>query len=121
MRYHPGCYVKLVIVHSLRIFLVLKTSQEVELLGKFIVAHSVFLILFRYTIRWFILNYSTDVRTLNMQGKLAVAFGDLLKKLWAPPPGQVSVNPRHFKAKLGRFAPQFSDLHQHDSQVGCVA
>lgn len=50
-----------------------------------------------------------------MQGELALAFGDLLRKLWAP--GRGPVAPRPFKAKLARFAPQFSGCSQHDSQV----
>lgn len=51
-----------------------------------------------------------------MQGELALAFGDLLRKLWAP--GRAPVAPKPFKAKLARFAPQFSGCSQHDSQVG---
>lgn len=51
---------------------------------------------------------------LGMVGELAVAFGDLLRKLWAP--GRTPVAPRPFKAKLARFAPQFSGYNQHDSQ-----
>ena len=50
-----------------------------------------------------------------MQGELAIAFGELLRKLWAP--GRQPVAPRPFKAKLARFAPQFSGYNQHDSQV----
>lgn len=49
------------------------------------------------------------------QGELALAFGDLLRKLWAP--GKTPVAPRMFKTKLARFAPQFSGFNQHDSQV----
>ncbi|ERN11918.1 ubiquitin carboxyl-terminal hydrolase 5 [Amborella trichopoda] len=51
---------------------------------------------------------------LGMVGELALAFGDLLRKLWAP--GRAPVAPRPFKAKLARFAPQFSGYNQHDSQ-----
>ncbi|PSS09582.1 Ubiquitin carboxyl-terminal hydrolase [Actinidia chinensis var. chinensis] len=51
---------------------------------------------------------------LGMVGELALAFGDLLRKLWAP--GRTPVAPRPFKAKLARFAPQFSGYNQHDSQ-----
>lgn len=50
-----------------------------------------------------------------LQGELALAFGELLRKLWAP--GRMPVAPRPFKAKLARFAPQFSGYNQHDSQV----
>ncbi|KAK3031828.1 hypothetical protein RJ639_035965 [Escallonia herrerae] len=51
---------------------------------------------------------------LGMVGELALAFGDLLRKLWAP--GRTPVAPRPFKGKLARFAPQFSGYNQHDSQ-----
>ncbi|KAL5546774.1 hypothetical protein UlMin_006461 [Ulmus minor] len=51
---------------------------------------------------------------LGMVGELALAFGELLRKLWAP--GRTPVAPRPFKAKLARFAPQFSGYNQHDSQ-----
>lgn len=44
-----------------------------------------------------------------------MAFGDLLKTLWAP--GATAVPPRTFKSKLAHFAPQFSGFNQHDSQV----
>lgn len=50
-----------------------------------------------------------------IQGELAIAFGDLLKKLWSS--GRNPVAPRSFKTKLARFAPQFSGYNQHDSQV----
>ncbi|KAI4381571.1 hypothetical protein MLD38_007632 [Melastoma candidum] len=51
---------------------------------------------------------------LGMVGELALAFGELLRKLWAP--GRMPVAPRQFKARLARFAPQFSGYNQHDSQ-----
>jgi ubiquitin carboxyl-terminal hydrolase 4/11/15 len=51
---------------------------------------------------------------LGMVGELALAFGELLRKLWAP--GRTPVAPRAFKAKLARFAPQFCGYNQHDSQ-----
>ncbi|KAJ1400030.1 Ubiquitin specific protease, conserved site [Sesbania bispinosa] len=51
---------------------------------------------------------------LGMNGEIALAFGDLLRKLWAP--GASPVAPRMFKSKLARFAPQFSGFNQHDSQ-----
>ncbi|CAD6266820.1 unnamed protein product [Miscanthus lutarioriparius] len=51
---------------------------------------------------------------LGMKGELACAFGDLLRKLWAI--DRTPVAPRQFKARLGRFAPQFSGFNQHDSQ-----
>lgn len=50
-----------------------------------------------------------------MQGELALAFGDLLRKLWSS--GRTAIAPRAFKSKLARFAPQFSGYNQHDSQV----
>jgi ubiquitin carboxyl-terminal hydrolase 4/11/15 len=52
------------------------------------------------------------------QGELACAFGDLLRKLWAI--DRTPVAPRQFKARLGRFAPQFSGFNQHDSQVSLL-
>ncbi|KAI3678623.1 hypothetical protein L6452_37922 [Arctium lappa] len=51
---------------------------------------------------------------LGMEGELAIAFGELLRKLWAP--GRAPFAPRTFKAKLARFAPQFGGHNQHDSQ-----
>lgn len=51
---------------------------------------------------------------LGMDGEIALAFGDLIRKLWAP--GATPVAPRTFKSKLSRFAPQFSGFNQHDSQ-----
>lgn len=54
------------------------------------------------------------------QGELALAFGELLRKLWASE--KMPVVPKLFKSKLARFAPQFSGFNQHDSQVGfCFA
>ncbi|KAJ0981754.1 hypothetical protein J5N97_010009 [Dioscorea zingiberensis] len=53
---------------------------------------------------------------LGMDGEIALAFGDLLRKLWSP--DRTPVAPRFFKAKLARFAPQFSGFNQHDSQMG---
>lgn len=50
-----------------------------------------------------------------MQGELALAFGELLRKLWAP--SRTPIAPRPFKSKLARFASQFSGYNQHDSQV----
>lgn len=50
-----------------------------------------------------------------LQGELALAFGDLLRRLWSP--SQEAVAPRQFKGVLSRFAPQFSGYNQHDSQV----
>ncbi|KAK7396784.1 hypothetical protein VNO78_17942 [Psophocarpus tetragonolobus] len=51
---------------------------------------------------------------LGMNGELALAFGDLLRKLWVP--GAMPIAPRTFKMKLANFAPQFSGYSQHDSQ-----
>ncbi|XP_057437889.1 ubiquitin carboxyl-terminal hydrolase 5 [Lotus japonicus] len=51
---------------------------------------------------------------LGMVGELALAFGELLRKLWAP--GRAPIAPKPFKTKLARFAPQFSGHSQHDSQ-----
>lgn len=51
----------------------------------------------------------------DVQGELALAFGDLLRRLWSA--GRTAIAPRLFKGKLARFAPQFSGYNQHDSQV----
>ncbi|EPS70953.1 ubiquitin carboxyl-terminal hydrolase, partial [Genlisea aurea] len=51
---------------------------------------------------------------LGMVGELALAFGELLRKLWSP--GRQPVSPKPFKTKLARFAPQFGGSSQHDSQ-----
>jgi ubiquitin C-terminal hydrolase len=53
-----------------------------------------------------------------VQGELAIAFGELLRKLWSA--GRTSIAPRAFRSKLTRFAPQFSGYNQHDSQVGLM-
>ncbi|KAH7836981.1 hypothetical protein Vadar_008145 [Vaccinium darrowii] len=67
--------------------------------------------------RYFREDYHKEINwqnPLGMVGELALAFGELLRKLWAP--GRTPVAPRPFKAKLARFAPQFSGYSQHDSQ-----
>ncbi|XP_007028022.2 PREDICTED: ubiquitin carboxyl-terminal hydrolase 8 isoform X1 [Theobroma cacao] len=66
---------------------------------------------------YFLGDYQKDINyenPLGMNGELALAFGELLRKLWAP--GAVPVAPRMFKCKLAKFAPQFSGYNQHDSQ-----
>lgn len=66
---------------------------------------------------YFLGDYSSEINhenPLGMDGELALAFGDLLRKLWAP--GATALPPRLFKSKLARFAPQFSGFSQHDSQ-----
>ncbi|KAG8646943.1 hypothetical protein MANES_09G043300v8 [Manihot esculenta] len=66
---------------------------------------------------YFVGDYRKEINRenpLGMNGELALAFGDLLRKLWAP--GASPVAPRMFKLKLAKFAPQFSGYNQHDSQ-----
>ncbi|KAI9402072.1 hypothetical protein POPTR_001G214800v4 [Populus trichocarpa] len=66
---------------------------------------------------YFLGDYGREVNhknPLGMNGEIALAFGDLLRRLWAP--GATPVAPRTFKSKLARFAPQFSGFNQHDSQ-----
>ncbi|KAG4997667.1 hypothetical protein JHK85_029106 [Glycine max] len=68
---------------------------------------------------YFLQDYSDEINMdnpLGMRGELALAFGDLLRKLWSS--GRTAIAPRAFKSKLARFAPQFSGYNQHDSQVG---
>lgn len=67
--------------------------------------------------RYFREDYHQEINwqnPLGMVGELALAFGELLRKLWNP--GRSPVSPRPFKTKLSRFAPQFSGYSQHDSQ-----
>ncbi|KAK1270161.1 Ubiquitin carboxyl-terminal hydrolase 8 [Acorus gramineus] len=47
-------------------------------------------------------------------GELALAFGDLLRKLWSPERNPVL--PRLFKSKISHFSHQFNGYNQHDSQ-----
>ncbi|OMO68655.1 Peptidase C19, ubiquitin carboxyl-terminal hydrolase 2 [Corchorus olitorius] len=66
---------------------------------------------------YFLGDYQKDINhenPLGMNGELALAFGELLRKLWAP--GAMPVAPRMFKYKLAKYAPQFSGYNQHDSQ-----
>uniref|UniRef100_A0A7N0V0Y7 Ubiquitin carboxyl-terminal hydrolase n=1 Tax=Kalanchoe fedtschenkoi TaxID=63787 RepID=A0A7N0V0Y7_KALFE len=66
---------------------------------------------------YFLGDYNKEINhenPLGMDGEIALAFGDLIRKLWAP--GSSPVAPRLFKSKLARFAPQFSGFNQHDSQ-----
>ncbi|KAJ6755604.1 UBIQUITIN CARBOXYL-TERMINAL HYDROLASE [Salix purpurea] len=68
-------------------------------------------------IDYFLGDYGREVNhknPLGMNGEIALAFGDMLRRLWAP--GATPVAPRTFKSKLARFAPQFSGFNQHDSQ-----
>ncbi|KAL6272418.1 hypothetical protein ACE6H2_023110 [Prunus campanulata] len=66
--------------------------------------------------RYFREDYHQEINWQNPLGMvLALAFGELLRKLWAP--GRTPVAPRPFKTKLARFAPQFSGYNQHDSQL----
>ncbi|GAV75105.1 UCH domain-containing protein/DUSP domain-containing protein [Cephalotus follicularis] len=68
-------------------------------------------------VEYFLQDYSDEINMdnpLGMHGELALAFGELLRKLWSS--GATTVPPRAFKGKLVRFAPQFSGYNQHDSQ-----
>lgn len=51
---------------------------------------------------------------LSLGGKLALAFGALMDKLWRGGVGHVS--PKLFKWQLAKFCPQFSGYAQEDSQ-----
>ncbi|GER26996.1 ubiquitin carboxyl-terminal hydrolase [Striga asiatica] len=66
---------------------------------------------------YFLANFRRDLNCenpLGMNGKLAIAFGNLLRMLWVP--GATTVAPRMFKSTIASFAPQFSGFNQHDSQ-----
>ncbi|KAH7513638.1 hypothetical protein FEM48_Zijuj11G0002100 [Ziziphus jujuba var. spinosa] len=68
-------------------------------------------------VEYFLQDYSDEINTdnpLGMHGELALAFGELLRKLWSS--GRTAIAPRAFKGKLARFAPQFIGYNQHDSQ-----
>ncbi|MBA0657221.1 hypothetical protein Goklo_009524 [Gossypium klotzschianum] len=68
-------------------------------------------------VEYFLKDCRAEINTdnpLGMHGELALAFGDLLRKLWSS--GRTAIAPRVFKGKLARFAPQFSGYNQHDSQ-----
>lgn len=68
-------------------------------------------------VKYFLQDYTEDLNIenpLGMRGELALAFGELLRKLWSS--GRTTIAPRAFKGKLARFAPQFSGYNQHDSQ-----
>ncbi|WOL10894.1 ubiquitin carboxyl-terminal hydrolase 8-like isoform X1 [Canna indica] len=68
-------------------------------------------------VRYFLGHFSKEINhqnPLGLDGELALAFGQLLRKLWAP--GQTSIAPHVFKAKLASFAPQFYGFSQHDCQ-----
>lgn len=68
-------------------------------------------------VEYFLGDYSKEINhknPLGMGGELALAFGELLRKLWLP--NRTAVFPSDFKTKLARFAPQFSGFNQHDSQ-----
>ncbi|KAL3628125.1 hypothetical protein CASFOL_027171 [Castilleja foliolosa] len=66
---------------------------------------------------YFLGNFRRDLNSenpLGLKGNLAIAFGDLLRKVWSP--GARSVTPSMFKSTIASFAPQFSGYNQHDSQ-----
>ncbi|GAB2272615.1 hypothetical protein Dimus_007437 [Dionaea muscipula] len=68
-------------------------------------------------VEYFLGDYKKEINyknPLGMNGELALAFGQLLRKLWAP--GRIPVAPRAFKSTLSSFAPRFSGYNQHDSQ-----
>ncbi|XP_010267386.1 PREDICTED: ubiquitin carboxyl-terminal hydrolase 9-like isoform X2 [Nelumbo nucifera] len=68
-------------------------------------------------LEYFLQDYNEEINKQNplgLHGELAVAFGELLRKLWSS--GRTPIAPRAFKGKLARFAPQFSGYNQHDSQ-----
>ncbi|CAL9069071.1 unnamed protein product, partial [Musa banksii] len=51
----------------------------------------------------------------DLNGELVLAFGDILRSLWAPE--RTPVFPWVFKAKLAHFSPQFNGFNQHDLQT----
>lgn len=68
-------------------------------------------------VEYFLQDYTEEINKQNplgLHGELAIAFGELLRKIWSS--GRAPIAPRAFKGKLARFAPQFSGYNQHDSQ-----
>ncbi|KAL6979385.1 ubiquitinyl hydrolase 1 [Sarracenia purpurea var. burkii] len=68
-------------------------------------------------VEFFMQDYTDEINRQNplgLHGELALAFGELLRKLWSS--GRTPIAPRAFKGKVARFAPQFSGFNQHDSQ-----
>lgn len=68
-------------------------------------------------VEYFLQDYTDEINKQNplgLHGELALAFGELLRKLWSC--GRTPIAPRAFKGKVARFAPQFSGFNQHDSQ-----
>lgn len=68
-------------------------------------------------VHYFLGDYSKEINhhnPLGLHGELASAFGQLLRKLWAPE--NTPIAPHVFKAKLASFAPQFYGFSQHDCQ-----
>ncbi|XP_040381779.1 ubiquitin carboxyl-terminal hydrolase 8 [Oryza brachyantha] len=66
---------------------------------------------------YFLGDYDRDINRTNplgLNGELALAFGELLRRLWNTE--RKPVSPHHFKSKIACFAPQFSGFNQHDSQ-----
>lgn len=57
------------------------------------------------------LNYTNP---LGMNGKVANAYGELIQNLWSGK--QSSFTPSQLKREIARFAPQFADFRQQDSQ-----
>src|SRR6478752_1923257 len=57
---------------------------------------------------------------LGMHGKVALAFGNLIKELWDGSASNSyygnSVHPREFKHVIGKFAPSFAGYGQQDTQ-----
>jgi ubiquitin carboxyl-terminal hydrolase 6/32 len=50
-----------------------------------------------------------------MEGKVALHYGALIKKMWSSKPGS-AVAPRGMKWTIGKFAPRFIGFQQHDAQ-----
>ena len=53
---------------------------------------------------------------LGSGGKLAIAYAELIRKLWFHAPGARSVTPTDFKRAISRFKEMFQGFGQHDAQ-----
>ncbi|KAI8889866.1 cysteine proteinase [Backusella circina FSU 941] len=68
--------------------------------------------------KWFLAgNYKRELNRdnpLGMKGEVAVAYGELIEKLWSG--ASSSLAPRDFKYTIGRFNSSFNGYQQHDTQ-----
>lgn len=60
-------------------------------------------------------SYREDINSINplgMKGKLAKAYGSLIRKMWS---GHSTISPIKMKRIISQFAPRFNGMRQHDA------